>query len=215
MTKEKTMRKIILTAVALGAGCGFAEGADLPVRKVAPLPPPAPAIYKWTGFYGGLNLGAGIPERGGVGVIGGGQIGYNYQVSPLFVAGIETDFQGTTLGGGGGRGPRGGRGVDWFGSVRGRFGVTAFSPALLLYGTGGFAYGDVGNSVAPGWTAGGGVEWAFSPAWSAKVEYLYTDLRSGGAPPAPFSGGARFHTVRAGVNYHFNLLEGLPIKANF
>lgn len=27
-----------------------------------------------------------------------------------------------------------------------------------------------------GWTAGGGAEWAFSPNWSAKLEYLYSDI---------------------------------------
>jgi len=75
---------------------------------------------------------------------------------------------------------------------------------FLVYGTGGFAYGYVNNTVGiattlttvnpvagisgtstsgntqVGWTAGGGVEWSPQtfPAWSAKVEYLYTDLGS-------------------------------------
>ncbi len=78
------------------------------------------------------------------------------------------------------------------------------TPTLLLYGTGGFAYGGVNSSVsitqqdlfgppvadfsAPygsfasvssthgGWTAGGGLEWMFLPNWSVKVEYLYYSL---------------------------------------
>ncbi len=78
--------------------------------------------------------------------------------------------------------------VDWFGTVRGRVGVTfPTMPALLVYGTGGVAYGGVVHSVnvsdyfqsfagagfgaailgagtnydqtKVGWTAGGGVEY--------------------------------------------------------
>jgi len=99
------------------------------------------------------------------------------------------------------------RGVDWLGTVRGRVGFLA-TPALLMYGTGGFAYGEVkvstsitqsntdcanfgaGSCVASnaatsgesqtraGWTAGGGFEWLFAPQWSAKAEYLFYDLGS-------------------------------------
>ena len=91
--------------------------------------------------------------------------------------------------------------VNWYGTVRGRLGFL-FTPTLLVYGTGGLAYGGVNTTVnhntlmvsfpltsqglAPGsasfsdtrvgWTAGGGLEWMFMPNWSAKVEYLYTDL---------------------------------------
>ena len=55
-----------------------------------------------------------------------------------------------------------------------------------------------------GWTAGGGAEWAFQPKWSAKLEYLYTDLKHDNLPDwnAP-----KFHTFRVGVNYHFDLFR--------
>ena len=69
--------------------------------------------------------------------------------------------------------------LSWFGTVRGRVGYL-ITPTLLIYGTGGFAYGQVDAwglaSTNTGWTAGGGVEWMFAPHWSAKVEYLYVDL---------------------------------------
>lgn len=187
--------------------------------------------WGWGGGWNGNGGGSG-------GVVGGGQIGYNFQFSPWLVAGVETDFQGTTIGSGGGNnGWNGwGGGVDtarlnWFGTVRGRLGVTFPSmSSLMIYGTGGFAYGDVQRNftwsnysvVQTGWTAGAGVEWLFLPNWSAKAEYLYTEI-SGSQQNFWWNPGfslnnvnnrTRFHTVRAGLNYHFNLFNGpAPIAA--
>ena len=103
------------------------------------------------------------------GVTGGGQIGYNYQFNPWFVVGLETDFQGARIQSntnGWGQGvtvpaaPVGfvlssgyaGSGtvnssIDWWGSVRGRVGVTALLPNLMIYGTGGFAYAQVNTNA--------------------------------------------------------------------
>jgi outer membrane immunogenic protein len=92
--------------------------------------------------------------------------------------------------------------VDYLGTVRGRLGAL-ITPAFLVYGTAGLAYGQVNSAVTiaqqaavpfvdvsptfssgsltqirAGWTAGGGVEWMFLQNWSAKVEYLYYDLGS-------------------------------------
>ncbi len=200
------------------------------------------------------------------GVLGGGQVGYNYQFSPWLVVGVEADIQAADLNSqrhfvGPGFDPlyshvaavNSAKYVDWFGTVRGRVGVTLPSmPTLLVYGTGGFAYGqvnhtlsvvDLGPGVAvggranyfdtsTGWTAGGGVEWspAGFPAWSLKVEYLYTDLGNtnlgvlGGlalptAPAVPFvathTSPTRFNTVRAGLNWHFNPFATAPVLAKF
>jgi outer membrane immunogenic protein len=193
-------------------------------------------------FLPGNNVGG--SNAGGV--VGGGQIGYNYQFGTNFVVGVETDFQGTSMRSGGNNNfalfpdpvvpgaflvplfPAGnpGIGLNWFGTVRGRAGFLV-SPTLLVYGTGGFAYGEVqGNfsgrsNVRTGWTAGGGVEWMFMPNWSAKAEYLFTDLSSGGAT-GPFGlvtfGTHRhpqFNVVRAGVNYHFNFGSAAPVLAKY
>jgi outer membrane immunogenic protein len=152
------------------------------------------------------------------GFIGGAQFGYNAQLSPRFVVGFEADIQGTslrddhtainTLGGetiGGIVRPfwvtttSVSNRLDWFGTVRGRIGMTA-TPSFLFCGTGGLAYGGVRSSTAinfnntdaavpgatsaslsstrVGWTAGVGGEWMFSPNWTAKLEYLYYDLGS-------------------------------------
>ncbi len=167
------------------------------------------------------------------GVEGGGQLGYNYQLGSI-VVGAETDFQGTSMRSGGAPAalaypspvtpggflvpvaPAGNAGValNWFGTARGRAGFLIM-PSLLVYGTGGFAYGNVQSAFTghsdtrTGWTAGGGAEWMFMPNWSAKAEYLFTDLDSGGAKG--WAGNAlgdqrhpQYNVVRAGVNYHFN-----------
>ena len=239
---------------------------------VAPLyraPPPLPVIWSsWTGFYVGANLGwvgssnstltntgagglgsalaAGfIPGSVGVshnGLIGGGQIGYNWQFSPFWVAGIEADYDGiskysttsvfaspgsaafppftTTFT----------SGLDTLGTVRARLGWL-WTPALLAYATGGFAYGEtkVGSSftcpicvppgavaltstnTSTGWTVGTGLEWQFAPLWSVKAEYLYVDLgsRSDIIGYGPFNSTLtstveeRDNIVRAGLNYKF------------
>jgi outer membrane immunogenic protein len=135
-------------------------------------------------------------------------------------------------------GNRTGVSVPWFGTVRGRIGLTVM-PTLLIYGTGGFAYADVsrnggllgwnnGSTTQTGWTAGGGAEWMFMPNWSAKVEYLYTDVSGGGSNNNWWNVGAgnsglglnsvnnhtRWNTVRAGVNYHFNW-GAVPVVAKY
>ena len=253
------MKKTLLAAASLVVLAGSALAADLPSRKAPVLPPPPPPPM-WTGFYAGVNIGGGWDAgngnhnawnlggmNGGVtngmsgGVIGGGQIGYNYQITPMFLVGAEADFQGTSLGsnGNGGNyyyfgnyGNRTGVSLQWFGTVRGRVGVTIM-PTLLVYGTGGFAYGEVqrnggllgfsnGSATQTGWTAGGGVEWMFMPNWSTKLEYLYSDI-SGGNQNTWINSGVglnnvnnhtRWNTIRAGVNYHFNW-GAAPVVAAF
>ncbi|MGD9656068.1 MAG: OmpW family outer membrane protein [Methylocystis sp.] len=193
------------------------------------------------------------------GVVGGGQLGYNYQFNPWLVLGVEADIQAadivshsnTAVGLIDAAGPHiqsmnSTKNVDWFGTVRGRVGLTLPSmPNLMAYGTAGFAYGQVVNNVGfadnflalgvnslghgyyddtrVGWAAGGGLEWSPSmfPAWSLKAEYLYVDLGTTKANSVPLnawpgitpgvpvfaathSSPTRFHTVRAGINWHFD-----------
>ena len=187
------------------------------------------------------------------GVIGGLQIGYNFQFNPSIVVGVETDFQGSSMSGQGPSnyafypspfftpvagvpvGPGTGQlipvaainggnlSLDYIGTVRGRAGWL-FTPTLLVYGTAGFAYGGVSawnqTNIRSGWTAGGGLEWMFAPNWSAKVEYLYADLQSGGITGTfGYNYGYHFHPeiniVRAGVNYHFNWAAPAPVLAKY
>ena len=51
-----------------------------------------------------------------------------------------------------------------------------------------------------GWTAGVGLEYQISPKWSLGLEYLYTDLGSGGSDPnalggAPITGSPEMYST--------------------
>ena len=221
----------------------------------------------WTGFYLGVNGGYGwsassdrfayppydngrtiVPAFGGIdpkGGFGGGQIGYNWQgvlQNPRLVLGLEADIQSADISAGGADAdapPTTWKSsVDWFGTVRGRLGY-AFD-GVLIYATGGFAYGDVKNSAAmpathtrpneivfqsggaaTGYAAGGGVEYKIAPAWSLKGEYQYIDLGEhvpawAGTPINHEIAGIKigddaFHSVRVGLNYHLGG-TGAPLK---
>ena len=210
----------LCTATFLAIGVASGSAADLPM-KAPPYLAPAP-VTLWNGFYIGANVGYGWADVGTSGfsnnldgVIGGGQIGYNWQTGPL-VFGVEGDFQGS----GESRTDTGGiftvdQDIPWFATLRGRIGYAA--GPWLLYATGGAAWENyklsvsaLGTSVSDNttktaWTVGGGVEWMFVPQWSAKLEYLYmdTDDTSVTLFGTTFTGHAKNNIVRVGVNYHF------------
>jgi outer membrane immunogenic protein len=204
------------TGFYAGLNAGYGWSSDNSVRTVSALLSPAVPDPATVPFIAATGFGvASVPMSG---FIGGGQVGYNYQfVSwPSIVVGIEADIQGAGIRGHGNFAAAAGddtagefnaarwdhqRTVDWLGTVRGRLGWL-FTPTLLVYGTGGFAYGGVtANSIRngiefstgailegglsspqglrttrAGWTAGGGLEWMFMPNWSLKAEALYFDL---------------------------------------
>lgn len=165
------------------------------------------------------------------GFIGGGQVGYNWQWNKWFVLGLEADFQGSDMEDSDFQSPIIGVGgvpqgadsflftherMQYFGTVRGRLGISPWC-RLLIYATGGMAYGNVdyaGQTVyfanSPilqqfptsftetniGWTAGGGIEYAINHHWSIRAEYLYYDLGdqdrsaifiNAGVPTPPFA----------------------------
>jgi outer membrane immunogenic protein len=252
-----------LAAVAVFGLASMASAADMPTK--APMYTKAPVaapVYNWTGFYVGGNIGYGwgrstdsatplpqpsfgeLPFSQGLspsGILGGGQIGYNYQTG-AYVWGLEADFQGSDIKNSStmfGLDPAfpADNNVDnqhltWFGTVRGRVGWLPVNP-LLIYVTGGLIYGEVktdslttyapipastypgsASSVRTGWTVGGGVEWMFTPKWTAKLEGLYYQIDGQNylanplAPNPPFQVAHSFNNlnggiIRAGVNYHF------------
>ena len=175
----------LLTVLIAGAGFGLAaSGVALADDMAAKTPPPPAPVYSWAGYYVGGNAGyswarpnsdttltgIGAPVTFGPftfahsdplkfhGVIGGAQIGYNWQAMPNWVYGLETDWQasgekaglsysdpyaGTRPGfiAAGAANTNYDAKILWFGTVRGRVGYAA--DRLLIYGTGGLAYGQV------------------------------------------------------------------------
>jgi outer membrane immunogenic protein len=185
-------------------------------------------LYDAPGFAPGAAFATSAGGWGPVsnaGFIGGGQIGYNWQLNNSFVAGIETDLQGTSSSHssslvGYGFDPLSGaspvtttsvqKSLDYLGTVRARVGYLP-TPTILLYATGGLAYGgvnlqsslasnDAASIYAPGfgsssftdtrvgWTVGAGGEWMFAHNWSAKLEYMYYNLGSVSTPATAVAG---------------------------
>lgn len=108
-----------------------------------------------TGGFGGT---AAPPASYGIGgVTGGVQFGYNWQFDRRWVVGFETDFNGSGISGSGASTFNAALGtpatiadrqsLDWFGTVRARLGVLA-TDQLLIYGTGGLAYGRVKENTS-------------------------------------------------------------------
>jgi outer membrane immunogenic protein len=181
MTERITSFFVLTTFVLVVSGSAFA--ADMAVKAAPPAPAP---VYNWTGWYAGVSAGAsfgnvktdfnvapvtvatssgpfavggfaGSNTESPSGFVGGGQIGYNWQFSPIWVAGLEADFQGalekdsnnflisSALP------PFKGTAVaqydtkiSWFGTVRARIGYVWGNGNVLTYVTGGLAYGRVG-----------------------------------------------------------------------
>ncbi len=228
------MRRFILT---LGAGLlavamaspSFAADLPRPAYKAPMVPYIAP--FTWSGFYVGLNGGyawgnADISNVFGNfttndqnGWLAGVTLGYNLQTGN-WVWGIEGDIDYAFIKGNVSNtiGACGGTGCTitntWFGTARGRIGYAW--DRFMPYITGGAAFGGLkfegpfgGSSThsSVGWTAGAGVEWAFTHAWSAKLEYLYTDLGTSTCAASTCFVSTDFdpkiNIVRAGINYRF------------
>jgi outer membrane immunogenic protein len=225
---------IISTCVCIGS----AQAADLPPARAPAVVPPvvyAPPVYNWSGFYIGGNLGAGFansswsdPFTGAHdtfskdGFIGGGQIGANWQINVL-VLGIEGDFDWTGLKGSGhdSAGNTINTNTQWTSTVTGRVGA-AFD-RLLVYGKGGVAFAHDNDSLndtsgntasasltRTGWTAGAGLEYAFAPNWTAKIEYNYlgfgnqtVNLPTPAFPTYSTNASLNVQEVKAGINFKF------------
>ena len=133
------------------------------------------------------------------GVIGGVQAGYNWQAGK-FVVGLEADIQASDIHGtavvtpiiqnNGMPFPGAGflsasQRIDWFGTVRARAGFTPVD-RLLLYVTGGLAYGNVSYAAQTDFRPGGTIQpirqRSAAPKWAG--------------PPAPAPSGLSHRTGR-------------------
>ena len=244
------MKKFAYTASTMFAALALASAAHAADMT-------APATYDWTGFYVGANAGIAwnnssvdndvfvdtIRERDFENKIDGDQtaftaggiLGYNYQIDQV-VLGVEADFNYLGFGddnknnfvfGNYDVTTKSSLEADWFGTIRARLGFAIDN--VLIYGTGGAAYGHVSadgkvtaddgvevlnwrgstDSTNWGWTVGGGAEYGIDN-WSLGLEYLYVDLGDGNWNDDRIDGfelkgdaDFAFSTVRATVKYRF------------
>jgi len=201
--------------IALAMGTGTAGAADI----YAPPPPPSvvynPApVSNWTGGYVGgvLGYGWGSATNGGVsvsadGVVGGAFGGYNFQINPNLVFGIETDIMASGM-----SASKGGGKVTnaWDGTVRGRVGVPIGS--FMPYATGGLAVGGLQAKIpgskdtktVTGYTVGGGVEAMLTSNMVGRIEYRYTDYGTNKFATTPKTKfGFSSNEVLVGVGFKF------------
>ncbi len=213
------MKKFWLGSVALFAlgTVGSSDAADMaPVYK-------APPVWNWSGSYVGVHVGAAWGETRfsgplGSGIfgadvstpafLGGGQIGYNWQVpNSSWVFGVEAEISALDSVGTNTCLASSGFFVsancrvrpDATVAVTGRIGYAAgLEGRTLLYVKGGLAgvhdFIDITtNANLPalvtantlwkwGGTVGAGVEQALAPAWSVRVEYDYLGFGSSSVP---------------------------------
>ena len=214
------------TGFYIGGHVGYASGRS----KTDVLPPDA------------LDCGGG-PSCESVshsvrGAFGGAHAGYNWQVNAI-VFGVEVE--------GGYIGAKGtafspttpdhfySTKYGAYGAFTGRLGIAI--DRVLFYGKGGAVVAHIKNEAFDdfptpdpehlgrksgarlGWTAGGGIEYAFNSNWTARAEYLYMrfkretvfDVGDAGADPSPYNFHNHLHTGRFGLTYKF----GGPVVARY
>jgi opacity protein-like surface antigen len=190
-------------------------------------PPP----YDWSGPYLGANFGgswsngttniAGAAwDPGATAFIGGFELGYNWQ-GGNFLLGVEGDFDGsvfhrpaalllTSLGV-----VQASASQNWISTLAARFGLT--SDKWLAYGKVGAGWARDGatlnfpngtswtaSNTNGGWLFGGGLEYAFKPNWTVKLEYDFLGLGGWTASTAPVVSWSRdVQMIKMGVNYMF------------
>jgi outer membrane immunogenic protein len=201
---------LALTLALTGLASNAALAADLPYADPYNGSVASTSVYDWAGFYVGAHAGYGWGSANRVdlsGFEGGVQAGFNLQ-SGQFVMGIEGDIGIANL-----DGDRGAIdvSVDSLGSVRARAGFAVNQ--FLIYGTGGFGFGDVevSDSLSRddqwnlGWVLGIGAEAALSRNWTARVEAFHYDLGSSDYLLATGNRSVSVdgNVVRVGVNYRF------------
>jgi outer membrane immunogenic protein len=224
-----------------------ARAADLPAApNYYPPTPMPPAIYNWTGFYAGGNIGAGLLDdrvsQNGVaavgdaltgsitvaplGIVGGAQVGVNYQFTP-WVIGAEASWDATTLTSSpcvpttSGTFERFTSAPLWYAAITGRVGYAAND--LLFYAKGGGALlhvaytqdiltlsavtstQSIGDNRS-GFTVGIGLEYGMTENLTAKFEYDFYDFGSKTYqfPATPVAVNSNLNTLTVGLNYRFN-----------
>jgi outer membrane immunogenic protein len=250
------MKRLATGAIAVALIGTPALAADMGVPSRSYYPPLPPAIYDWTGVYVGGHIGGGmlvdsVSQNGfstaptainlissgnlrPAGVIGGAQIGANYEFAP-WVVGIEGSWTDSAISGNTLIGTtsaafpqeRFTSQAQWFAAVTGRVGYAAND--WLFYAKAGGAWMNVRyteDALTPGgvtaatqvftdnrtgFTVGAGIEFGLVENLSGKIEYDFYDFGSRNYnfnTITPVSVNSNLHTIIVGLNYKFNWSGG-------
>jgi opacity protein-like surface antigen len=248
---NRTAQLLLACSALLALGATGAGAADLGVQPVyKALPAAAPLSYDWRGFYVGAHVGGvntkidsstldiatGIPTGSNStspnGILAGGQVGYNFMVTPNWLLGIEADVSGASVRSRlteqiAGTTVNDAHNNDVFGTARARIGYA--SGNWLFYATGGYAWTretatrtqltgainlagpgtvETASATLGGWAAGGGIEWGITPNVSIKAEYLHYDFQHARfvfpAANRRWEDNFSKDTVKIGVNWRLN-----------
>jgi outer membrane immunogenic protein len=254
------LRKLAIAALVVAAPAGFAAAADMPV-KVRPAPTP---VFSWTGFYVGGYAGTSWMDQvnttdpclvgvaclatgtyNGVppsiydmkeGFVGGLEFGYNWQVNPYLLLGLENKFGYLHLKGSYIQNPPPIGNSDttasttvgnWYDALTARIGMVSGQMMLFVEGGGAWTRVKAGvvdttapvtiNTVttknAAGFAAGAGVEYALNKNWSLKAEYLFLGL-SGTINQCAQVGGFPAGTIDC-TRSHYAGVQTIDFGVNF
>jgi len=218
------MKREFIRCLAGAAAGVLLAGSSAIAADLTPVPPPAP-VFTWTGFELGLHVGGGSDRTSvnlydvfnfsdsynSTGAFGGAHVGFNYQLMGPLVIGVQGEYNFAGLIGNSSAFPLNylATSVREFGSADGRIGYAFNNNSVLIYAIGGFAYGDIRNTInfqpnpsAPsivgfpvnrffaanryGFDVGGGLEYNFYGNWTARLEYRYYDFGTRGFADAGF-----------------------------
>ncbi len=251
------VKKFLMGGVALLSLSSIAAAADL---NAYPNKAPAANIiqtYNWTGLYFGLDAGGafaaqpleinsiGVTAQGigqsfnpgilgpsATGAVGGGWVGFNYQLNPAFVLGVEVDAQATGLSSTGTSALNQmtfTAAIPWQVFAEAKLGWLV-QPNLMLSVHGGAAMAEIKenamiaaicgvgactqdfDNVHTGWTVGAGIDWMITNSLGVRLKYNYVDLGTQGVTftnipgiTASFDNNAtaKYNQATAGLFLHF------------
>jgi outer membrane immunogenic protein len=234
MLKKCVGRALAGMALLVLAGTANADGPYRPGPGPGMVILEPPPIFTWSGFYIGGNIGAAWANSTLTdqlttssyttdhnGFIGGGQLGFNYQIRNL-VLGVEWDFDWTSMGE-----TRSGlflgnafqakADTEWITTLSGRVGLTVERWLMYMKIGGGWVHNSAsitnlttgvsasGSNTDGAWLVGAGVEYALSPNWLLKAEYNYLGLsdRTVSAFGDTYKFERDVQMLKFGINYKF------------
>jgi outer membrane immunogenic protein len=209
--------------MGLNGGWGWGTGSQTAGIGAPDFLPPFSTLGGMPGTRIGVDIDGGIA---------GGHLGYNWQIG-TWLLGLEASADWADIKGGTQATiafPGFGTAIETY-NTRVKWQATA-TPRVgfvwsnwLFYGKGGLAAGGVDASTSRltgggigaavsatqqrvGWTAGAGVEWAFTPNWIAGVEYDYVDFGTQNYAGVGVNNAGAFRFVSENVRTNYSEVLG-------